>query len=497
MAEYDLTIIGGGINGTAIARDAAGRGLRVLLLEQHDLGSGTSWASSKLIHGGLRYLEQGAFKLVREGLKERALLLRSAPHIIWPARFVLPHHKALRPAWMLRLGLFLYDFLGGDKTLPTTQRVDLKKDEAGNPLKPEYKTGFEYSDCQVDDARLVVLNALDAAEHGAVIRTRTCFERAERQGTAWQIFFTDGKIKTHCTSLALINASGPWVERVNNTMPADVQRSNVKLIAGSHIVVRKLFTHAKSYIFQNADGRIVFALPFEDDFTLIGTTDVPFEGNPEDIKATDAEIEYLCKLAGNYFKKPLTPSDVVWHFSGIRALYDNRSLDAKSLSRDYFLGLDAEQGKPPLLSIYGGKLTAARIVAEQALDKLAPFLPMNAAWTGTATLPGGDFAWHDFEKQLSQVRARWSFLSETHARRLFRAYGTRIEKILGHAKDMEDLGAHFGADLTEAEVRYLMQHEWARSADDVLWLRSKLGLRFTPAQKQALDTFIKNEGIQA
>lgn len=496
MADYDLTIIGGGINGTAIARDAAGRGLRVLLLEQYDLGSGTSWASSKLIHGGLRYLEQGAFKLVREGLKERALLLRSAPHIIWPARFVLPHHKALRPAWMLRLGLFLYDCLGGDKTLPHAQSVDLTKDDAGTALHPTYTTAFEYSDCRVDDARLVVLNAVDAAERGAHIRTRTRFEHAERHGDAWQIFFTDGIIKTHCTSRALINASGPWVERVNNTMPADVQRSNVKLIAGSHIVVRKLFTHAKSYIFQNADGRIVFALPFEDDFTLIGTTDVPFKGNPEDVKATNAEVDYLCKLAGDYFKITPNPSDVVWHFSGIRALYDNRSLDAKSLSRDYFLGLDAGQGKPPLLSIYGGKLTAARIVAEQALDKLAPFLPMNQAWTGTATLPGGDFAWHDFAQQLARVRARWPFLSETHARRLFRAYGTRIDIVLGHAKNMDDLGVCFGADLTEAEVRYLMQHEWAKKADDVLWLRSKLGLRFNMEQKQALDDFMNHEGIR-
>ncbi|NDE89980.1 MAG: glycerol-3-phosphate dehydrogenase [Alphaproteobacteria bacterium] len=493
MADYDLTIIGGGINGTAIARDAAGRGLRVLLVEQNDLSSGTSWTSSKLIHGGLRYLEQGAFALVQEGLHERALLLHMAPHIIWPTRFVLPHHKALRPAWQLRLGLFIYDLLAGKSMLPGTCTVDLTTDDAGKPLQPHLRKGFEYSDCCVDDARLVILNAVDAAEHGADIRTRTYFERAERHNQHWHITLNAKSEQSTITSRALINAAGPWIEQVNAHMPSDIPRGAVKLVKGSHIVVPRLFDHNKAYIFQNADGRIVFAIPYHHNFTLIGTTDVIVSGDPAPGAASAEEITYLCKLANDYFKKSITPSDVVWNFSGIRALYDHRSISSKDLSRDYYLALDGDADHPPLLSIYGGKLTAARHLAETALEKLAPFLPMGERWTEHSSLPGGDFPWNGFDDMVKNVCKQWGFLTPAHARRLVRAYGTRITHILGGAKAMGDLGECFGADLTAREVCYLMQHEWAQTADDILWLRTKLGLYFNLQQKEKLASFIASE----
>jgi glycerol-3-phosphate dehydrogenase len=493
MADFDLTIIGGGINGTAIARDAAGRGLRVLLAEQNDLASGTSSASTKLIHGGLRYLEQGAFKLVREGLRERALLLRMAPHIIWPARFILPHHAALRPAWQLRLGLFLYDFLGGSDALPGTRRINLAHEETGAPLQPQFRTGFEYSDCCVDDARLVVLNALDAAERGATIQTRTRFEQAERRDGLWQITLLKDGSRSQITTSALINAAGPWIEQVNAAMPPDTARSHVRLVKGSHIVVPRLFTHDKAYIFQNADGRIVFAIPYEQYFTLIGTTEEAFTGDPASAAASPAEIAYLCKVATDHFRAPVTPKDVVWHFAGVRALYDNRSVQARDMSRDYLLELDAGASKAPLLSIYGGKLTAARHLAEMALARLAPFLKMSAPWTGSAALPGGDFPWDGMEALRHHARSRWPFLGERHAQRLLHAYGTRIDRVIGDAKRMEDLGICFGRDLTEREVYYLMQHEWAETAEDVLWRRSRLGLHLSEAEQAALSHFIADK----
>ncbi|MDX1921763.1 MAG: glycerol-3-phosphate dehydrogenase [Alphaproteobacteria bacterium] len=489
MADFDITIIGGGINGTAIARDAAGRGLRVLLVEQNDLSSGTSWTSSKLIHGGLRYVEQGAFRLVQEGLLERSILLKTAPHIIWPARFVLPHHKGLRPAWMLRVGLFIYDLLAGKSLLPGAHAVDLTKDDAGMPLQSQYHTGFEYSDCCVDDARLVVLNAVDAATRGAEIRTRTRFEKAERHNNEWHIQLNNKSV----TSRILINASGPWIEEVNGMMPPEIAQDHIKQIKGSHIVVPKLFNHNKAYIFQHADGRIVFAIPYHTDFTLIGTTDVTVTGDPAKVAISDEEIDYLCKLASDYFKTGITKHNVVWSFAGIRALYDDRSLKAKDLSRDYLLKLDGGATKPPLLSVYGGKLTAARHLAEVALEHLAPFIPATKPWTAHSHLPGGDFAWNGFTEMVENTCKQWAFLTPTHARRLVRAYGTRTSMIIGKATRMAEMGECFGADLTANEVRYLMQHEWAQTADDVLWLRSKLGLRFTPEQKNKLSQFMMSE----
>lgn len=486
MADYDLIIIGGGINGTAIARDAAGRGLRVLLVEQNDLASGTSWTSTKLIHGGLRYLEHGAFRLVQEGLQERAILLKTAPHLVWPMRFILPHHAGLRPAWQLRLGLFIYDMLGGAKILPGAQSVALNKDETGTPLKEVFRKGFEYSDCCVDDVRLVVLNAVDAAMRGAQIRTRMQFTGATRKNGNWQVTLKANNQTEYVMSRALINAAGPWIENVTMTLPQEVERLPVRLVKGSHIVVPKLFEHKKSYIFQNADGRIVFAIPYQGQYTLLGTTEVVFNGNPAEAAASEDEISYLCKLANDYFRKPVLPQDVVWSFAGVRALYDSRNLSAKDLSRDYFLKLDAYQGAP-LLSVYGGKLTAARCLAEIVLEKLRPFLPTGKAWTGTSPLPGGDFDWNTFEDAVQRAQTRWPFLKDAIARRLFRAYGTRIALILGDAKCIEDLGVCFGADLTEAEVHYLKTYEWAKTAGDILWRRSKLGLFLTPAEKEKLS----------
>ncbi|MBY0427676.1 MAG: glycerol-3-phosphate dehydrogenase [Alphaproteobacteria bacterium] len=490
MTDFDITIIGGGINGTAIARDAAGRGLRVLLVEQHDLASGTSWASTKLIHGGLRYLEQYAFRMVQEALHERTTLLKMAPHIIWPSRFILPHHSGLRPAWLLRIGLFIYDALAGKNILPTTRTVDLTKDETGTPLQPHYRKAFEYSDCGVDDARFVVLNAVDAAERGAIIKTRTHFDNAVRQNNKWLISYTHAGVTTQVTSHALINAAGPWVEEVGRLMPKEINRAEIKLVKGSHIVVPRLFLHNKSYIFQNADGRIVFAIPYQNDFTLIGTTEVNVTGNPTAASISDDEINYLCNVANDYFQKSITSKDVVWTFAGVRALYDSRSLSAKDLSRDYLLMLDGDKTKPPLLTIYGGKLTAARRLAEAALEKLTPLLSMKAAWTAHSTLPGGNFAWNKADELVQKSLLQWPFLSKAHAWRLVRAYGTRIQTILGNAKSMTDCGKRFGEDLTEAEVKYLMQHEWAQTADDILWLRSKLGLRFTAEEKERLASYM-------
>lgn len=486
MAEYDLAIIGGGINGTALARDASGRGLRVLLVEQNDLASGTSWTSSKLIHGGLRYLEQYAFKLVHESLAERARLLHTAPHIIWPRRFVLPHHKGLRPAWLLRLGLFMYDALAGFSGLPRAAALELRKDAAGKALKPEYLKAFEYSDCCVDDVRLVVLNAVDAAARGATIRTRTVFTKAVREEQHWRVTLNGNET---LTARALINAAGPWVEGVDACVDAPVPPAQVKLVKGSHIVVRKIASHDKAYLFQNADGRIVFAIPYQDAYTLIGTTDVPYEGDPAGAQASDAEVDYLCALANDYFKKPISRADIVWRFSGLRALYDTREVSAKNLSRDYHLGLDAPQGGAPYLAVYGGKLTTARQLAETALAKLSTSLPMRGAWTGNATIPGGAIPAMDvFMKECQQ---RWPFLAPTHVARLARAYGTHIRDVLGDAKTNADLGIWFGADLTQAEVDYLRQKEWAVQADDILWRRSKLGLSMSKDEQQKLAAYME------
>jgi glycerol-3-phosphate dehydrogenase len=494
QAPFDIAIIGGGINGCGIARDAAGRGLSVLLCEKADLASGTSSASTKLIHGGLRYLEYYEFRLVREALAEREVLLRAAPHIIRPLRFVLPHHRGLRPAWLIRLGLFLYDHLGGRKVLRATRRVDLTRDEAGKSLKREFRDAFEYSDCWVDDARLVVLNAVDAAKRGATIETRTEMVRAERRDKNWVVTLRDetGALK-EISAKVLVNAAGPWVAELLTDrlgLPVDAP---VRLVKGSHIIVPRLFAHNRAYIFQNADGRIVFAIPYEGDFTLIGTTDLDYDGDPGKPCATEAEIEYLCSAAGEYFEMQPRPSDVVRTYAGVRPLYDDGASEAQAATRDYVLKVEDENGAAPVLNIYGGKITTYRRLAEAALEKLAPyFKTIGKSWTAGARLPGGDFPVDGFSAEVDKLQAACPSCRPAHAKRLVRAYGTSARKIVDGIKSQADWGETFGGDLTEREVRYLAEHEWARSADDVLWRRSKLGLRVSQSDAVRLDDWMRN-----
>jgi glycerol-3-phosphate dehydrogenase len=476
---HDLLVVGGGINGVGIARDAAGRGLKVLLCEQDDLAGHTSSASSKLIHGGLRYLEYLEFRLVREALIEREVLLRAAPHIVWPLRFVLPHNQRQRPAWMIRLGLLLYDHLGGRELLPASRRLDLRADPAGAPLKPELTTGFAYADCWVEDARLVVLNAMDAAERGAEILTRTRCASARRADGLWEaeLVSSRGVPRRRVRARALVNAAGPWVSRFLSDQLHLSALGKVRLIKGSHIVVPKLFDHDSPYILQNTDGRIVFVIPFERDFALIGTTDHDFGGDPDRVQISAGEIDYLCQVVGLYFQRPPTPADVIWSYSGVRPLYDDARGDASAVTRDYVFDLDAADGRAPLLSVFGGKITTYRKLAEHALDKLLPALGLNrGAWTARATLPGGDLPNADFARFLAELRAQWPWLPADLARRYARAYGTRIAQLLGQAQSMAELGEHLGDGVYEAELAYLMRAEWALTDEDVLWRRTKLGL---------------------
>lgn len=495
-AIFDVAIIGGGVNGCGIARDATGRGASVILFEQNDLAGGTSSASTKLIHGGLRYLEYYEFRLVREALMEREVLWRIAPHIVWPLRFVLPHHKGLRPQWLLRLGLALYDNIGGRKLLPPTRTLDLRADPAGAPLKPDLTKAFEYSDCWVEDSRLVALNARDAAERGAQIRTRTRVVRAERSGGHWIVTSEDLRTgrQERIRAKVLINAAGPWVEKVLNGVARANSSASVRLVQGSHIVVKKVFQHDRAYIFQNNDNRIIFAIPYQGDFTLIGTTDRDYNGDPAQVKATEEDIAYLCAAASEYFKQPVRREDVVWTYSGVRPLYNDGASKAQEATRDYVLVLDAPGGQPPILSIFGGKITTYRRLAEAALEKLKGHLPaaQKSAWTGDAPLPGGDFPQMGYEALVAEMRAAYPFLDQALVARLVRAYGTRTRGVVGNARSMKDMGQEFGAGLTEREVQYLMDQEWALTADDVLWRRSKLGLRLSAAQAEALDMFMRN-----
>jgi glycerol-3-phosphate dehydrogenase len=501
---YDLAIIGGGINGCGIARDAAGRGYSVIVCEMSDLGSGTSSRSTKLIHGGLRYLEQLDFRLVREALTEREVLWGIAPHIVRPLRFVLPYRAGLRPAWMLRLGLFLYDHLGGRKRLPGTRVLDLGTDAAGRPLQAGmFTTAFEYSDCWVDDARLVVLNARDAADRGAVIRTRTKALSAQRGPDGWRVELADGTTGRQETiaARALVNAAGPWVADMLRTGLGIKARGHVRLVQGSHIVVPKLFDHDRPYIFQNPDGRVVFAIPYEGDFTLIGTTDRDYAGDPGAATATADEIDYLCETASASFARGVTAADVVWTYSGVRPLFDDGASEAKIASRDYVLEMDARPGAAPVLSIIGGKITTYRRLAEAALARLAPYLEpregLAAGWTGREPLPGGNFEPEGAVALSRQLRRRYPFLTEAHALRLARAYGTRANGMLGSARSLDDLGRPFGATLSEAEVRHLVDNEWAHTADDIIWRRSKLGLRLSREQIGALDDWMRLNAPQA
>ena len=487
----DLLVVGGGINGAGIARDAAGRGASVMLVEQDDLASATSSWSTKLIHGGLRYLEHYEFRLVREALIEREVLWGIAPHIIRPLRFVLPHHEGLRPAWLLRLGLFLYDHLGGRKRLWPTRTLDLATDAAGKPLKAGYGKAFEYSDCRVDDSRLVVLNARDAADRGATVRTRTRAVAARREGGLWHVTLEDrlhGGTET-VTTRALVNAAGPWVESFLTGAAQTTPPARVRLVQGSHIVVRKLYDHDRAYIFQNADNRIIFAIPYERDFTLIGTTDQDYAGDPAAVKASEAEIAYLCAAASEYFRDPVTPADVVWTYSGVRPLYDDGASAAQEATRDYVLHKDGGGAVPALLSVFGGKITTYRRLAISALADLAADLPAlrgKADWTAGAPPPGGDI---DLDAPVGAGESLWRshpFLDPAVASRLAAAYGTRAGRILDGARSMADLGLDFGGGLTEAEIAYLRREEWAVTAEDVLWRRSKLGLHLDAGQRAAV-----------
>ena len=504
----DLFIIGGGINGCGIARDAAGRGLTVTLAEQGDLAQATSSASTKLFHGGLRYLEYFEFRLVREALEERETLLVAMPHISWPMRFVLPLHRDMRfesdtptsrllsiampwmrgrrPAWLIRLGLFLYDTMGGRKILPATRTLDLTKDPAGRPLKPKFRRAYEYSDCWVEDSRLVVLNARDAAARGATILTRTRVTRAARQGDGWEIATETAEgPRTHHAKV-LVNAGGPWVEDVIRNVAHIATAEGVRLVRGSHIVTRRLYDHDRCYFFQGTDGRIIFAIPYEQDFTLIGTTDMDHRGAPSEARCTDEERDYLLAFASDYFAQALTAADVVWTYSGVRPLYNDGAKSATAATRDYVLSLDAEG--PPLLNVFGGKITTSRRLAESAMAKIAPFFPgLKGDWTARVPLPGGDFPLDQKAALTTKLQAQYPFLTDYHAARLIRAYGTEAFAVLGDARGMEDLGPDFGATLTGAELDWLMRREWARTAADVVWRRTKLGLRLSAEQIAAIE----------
>jgi len=483
----DVFIIGGGVNGAGIARDAAGRGLSVMMCEKDDLAQGTSSRSGKLVHGGLRYLEFYEFRLVREALIEREVLLNAAPHIIWPMRFVLPHSPGDRPAWLVRLGLFLYDHLGGRKKLPGTRTLNLHRDPEGAPVQDRYNRGFEYSDCWVDDARLVTLNALDAAERGATILTRTRCVSAQRSGDAWEIVLqhTATGEKRTVRAKALVNAAGPWVLDIINQVTHTHSSRSVRLVKGSHIIVPKFWEGQQAYLMQNHDKRVIFVNPYEGDKALIGTTDIPWQGNADAVTADDSEQQYLIDAVNRYFKIKLSASDVITRFSGVRPLFDDGKGNPSAVTRDYVFDLD-EQQQLPLLHVFGGKITTFRKLAEHALQKLAPFFPqMGADWTRDATLPGGEIAHADFESFLQQQKERYPWMPHALCKHYARLYGARLPQIIGEATSVAGLGQHFGALLYEAEVRYLVDKEWAQQAEDILWRRTKHRLHLTDAQQQA------------
>jgi glycerol-3-phosphate dehydrogenase len=491
---HDVFIAGGGINGCGIARDAVGRGYSVYLAEMKDLASGTSSWSTKLIHGGLRYLEHYEFRLVREALMEREVLWGMAPHIIWPLRFVLPLHKDMRPGWLIRIGLFLYDHIGGRKALPATQVLDLTRDPAGKPLKDRFRKAFEYSDCWVNDARLVALNARDAADRGATIRTRAKVVSARRDGGLWAIVVEDVLTGARDTvkSRVFVNAAGPWVDKLLQNA-AGSNTHNVRLVQGSHIVVKKKFADPRAYFFQNNDGRIFFAIPYEQDFTLIGTTDRDYKGDPADVKITDDEIDYLCAGASEYFKEPVSRADMVWSYSGVRPLYDDGASKAQEATRDYVLKAVGADGEPQMLNVFGGKITTYRKLAESMLEKIEAVLGAKGKpWTEGATLPGGDFDRNGYGELVSRLRADKAWLPGALAERLVRLYGTRAFAITQSAADMTNLGRVFGSDLTEGEVNYLMDQEWAVDAEDVLWRRTKLGLKLDADSVATLDAYMQD-----
>ncbi|WP_299193725.1 glycerol-3-phosphate dehydrogenase [uncultured Erythrobacter sp.] len=496
MSEnFDLLVIGGGINGAGIARDAAGRGMSVCLVEKDDLAAHTSSSSTKLVHGGLRYLEHFEFRLVRESLIERERLLGLAPHIIWPLRFVLPHDKGLRPKWMLRLGLFLYDNLGGRKLLPPTKTVDLRAAPHSEVLEERLTTGFEYSDCWVEDARLTVLNCVDAMERGAEIRTRTECTALERRRDVWiaTLRGEDGN-EERIVARQVVNAAGPWVDTVLGRAIPGAEHNNLRLVKGSHLIFPRLFEGDHAYIFQNKDNRIVFAIPYEREFTLVGTTDVGFEGDPSGIQISEEEKRYICDAVNEYLRVDVSPDQAVSSYAGVRPLYDDKSASNSTVTRDYVFEVDrGEAGDaPPMLSIFGGKITTYRKLAEHALEKLGH---SKDDWSAREPLPGGDFAPEKFDEKLEWLSGRKPWTPADVLRRLYRAYGTRIEQVLGTAVSTSELGEHFGGGFYEAELNYLVEHEFARSAEDVLWRRSKLGLHLDDAAQQRLAAWFDKKAL--
>ncbi|MDA8349998.1 MAG: glycerol-3-phosphate dehydrogenase [Pseudomonadota bacterium] len=487
-AIYDLAVVGGGVNGVGIARDAAGRGLSVLLVERNDLAAATSSASSKLIHGGLRYLEHSEFRLVRESLNEREVLWAAAPHIVYPLRFVLPVRAGMRPAWMLRAGLFLYDHIGTRRFLQPTRTLRRARNPALSPLHERIKVAFEYSDCAVDDARLVVLNAVDARERGAHIMTGWTLIGASRESALWRVEVESRQGAQQCIcARALINAAGPWVEAVLGRAGISHHRT-LRLVKGSHMVVPRLYAGTHAYTLQGIDGRVIFTIPYQGEFTLIGTTDEPYDGDPDKVAPSSKELDYLCRTAAQYFRYAPNVKRTVWRYAGVRPLYDDGSVNASTVTRDYVFDLDARDNLPPILSVFGGKLTTYRRLAEHALEQLLPKLGLTRnSWTATATLPGGDLPNRDIEGFSAQQVARYSFAPPSMIRRMCKAYGTRIERIMASAHSGADLGEQVAPELYEAELQYLRDMEWARGADDVLWRRSKLGLYVSDFYVQRIE----------
>lgn len=489
LERVDVLVVGGGINGVGVARDAAGRGLKVALIEQADLAAATSSASTKLIHGGLRYLEFFEFGLVRESLIERERLLRIAPHLIRPMQFVLPHVPGLRPRWQIRLGLLFYDHVGARRTLPASRALRLSGAEH-RELRAELEHAFSYSDCTVDDSRLVICNALDAAERGASIRTRTRLISAEVREGLWHVRCEDSaRGSCELQARAIVNAAGPWVEQIERCLPIAPGRAQLRLVKGSHIVVPQLYEGQHAYMLQNTDGRIVFTIPFERHWTLIGTTEVPFESDPAQVRISPEELEYLCATVNRYFRRPIAASEVCWTYAGVRPLLEDEAASATQVTRDYRLELTHSSAHPPVLSIFGGKITTYRRLAQAVLEKLRPHLrgrmnQQEANWTERAALPGGDLPRMDLQSFVREVRRRWPFLGEELSLRLACAYGTRIERILGSARTMSELGTDCGGGLTQAELAYLRSSEWALHPEDVLWRRTKLGLHLSARERE-------------
>ena len=486
LGTFDLVVVGGGVNGAGIARDAQGRGLSTLLVEKDDLAQGTSSRSGKLVHGGLRYLEYYEFRLVREALIEREVLLKAASHIIWPMRFVLPHSPEQRPAWLIRMGLFLYDHLGGRKVLAPTRSIDLRRNPEGAPLRENFVRAFEYSDCWVDDARLVVLNALDANARGAVVLTRTALIAARRDGEVWSVTLDGGKT---ARARVLVNAAGPWVEEVLRAAGANSSK-NVRLVKGSHIVTPKFWNGDQAYLLQNDDKRVIFVNPYEGDLALIGTTDVPFAGRADDVAVDADEIDYLLRVVNRYFIDAPSCAAVFESFSGVRPLFDDSAGNASAVTRDYVFDLDAPSGAAPMLSIFGGKITTFRRLAEQALDRLKPYFPdMTGPWTERASLPGGDLAAPSFSAFIAAKRQRYPWLPDPLLVGYARRYGSRMDELLSGATSLVDLGPSFGAGLSEREARFLVESEWARNAEDILERRTKCYLHMNSEDRKAFETW--------